>query len=215
MFRVFRGSFQSNWCLPNLLKPWSSYIIHLYLSAMISQALTMNEKVYEKCGEINESIRKQSRSWGDIVLTSSILQSCLQLSPRGAAVALLSQSPIRLTGIFIVSFTNTVQLAALVSQNIKWQAAQLLKVNYALQIDPCNSHLMFIVLPISNCLQICKERFFMDKNWNLWKLTMQWYFSHHNDVMFSTILPYSNRCSAYVHVLTDSPVFYGVKEALH
>lgn len=44
-----------------------------------------SEKVCEKCVEINESIRKQSRSWGDIVLTSSILQLCLQLSPRGAA----------------------------------------------------------------------------------------------------------------------------------
>lgn len=72
-----------------------------------------------------KSIRKQSQWWGDIVLTSSILQWCLQLSPRGdaartgAALALLSWSSIRFTGIFIVSFTNTVQLTALVSQNIK------------------------------------------------------------------------------------------------
>lgn len=44
-----------------------------------------SEKVCEKCFEINESIRKQSQSWGDIVLTSCILQLCFQPSPRGAA----------------------------------------------------------------------------------------------------------------------------------
>lgn len=51
-----------------------------------------NEKECEKCVQINESIREQSRSWGDIVLTSSILQLCLHGSPRGAAARAPSAS---------------------------------------------------------------------------------------------------------------------------